>query len=151
MLTSIFSVWSLGLSCPFAWCICVWLFCPAVHNDSGSASLRTLFPQQDRASVSVSCHQECLRNNAAAEASLARRDDGPLKNSAKCTFLIATLLRRCSVAGWKKPSGVHRGACSACYQRSRLKEGRWFRTLFWYLLCNSCRRRPAQTQWRVIA
>jgi len=68
--------------------------------------------------VCVLCHQACLRTNAAAEALVARRDAGLLTNAAQHAFLDAMPQRRCKVAGWKVPGGVHRSSCSACYRRS---------------------------------
>jgi len=118
VLTSKFSVWSLELSGAFAWCNHVWLLCLASHSDAASAALRALFSQQDHAFVCVLCHQACLRTNAAAEALVARRDAGLLTNAAQHAFLDAMPQRPCKVAGWKEPSGVHRGSCSACYRRA---------------------------------
>ena len=66
----------------------------------------------------MSCHQACLRINAAAEEWLARRDAGLLTNSAQRAFLNAMPQRRCSTARWKEPSGVHRGCFSSCYRRA---------------------------------
>jgi len=68
--------------------------------------------------VCVSCHQACLRINAAAEEWLARRDAGLLTNAAQRAFLNAMPQRRCNTARWKEPSWVHRGCCSSCYRRA---------------------------------
>ena len=118
VLTSKFSVWSLGLSGAFAWCTHVWLSYLAFHSDAASAALRALFSQQDHAFVCVLCHQACLRPSAATEALVARRDAGLLTNAAQHAFLDAMPQCRCKAAGWKEPSGVHRGSCSACYLRA---------------------------------
>jgi len=93
--------------------------CLALRRDSVSATLRSIFPQQNHVYVCEWCHQACLRQNGAAEAWAWRRENGLLKNAAQLVLLSAAPVRPCADSGWTEASEVHRGRCLPCYMRAR--------------------------------